>query len=217
MKHARVTLDPGSCERGHPVFERFANAQCVDRARTLQWTPAGDVLGFVHHAEGDADAFERVLADSPAVRGYDLERAGGRGFYVYVTDATTGSVRDLFVPLDGDFVVVPPVVHRGDGSATLSLFGPDRDVQAAVGDAPDSASLRVETVGGPATTSLVVEARLTDRQREALSAATALGYYDVPREATHEDVADALGCAPSTAAEHLRKAESHILQSVGGG
>ncbi|MFC6975764.1 helix-turn-helix domain-containing protein [Halomicroarcula sp. GCM10025709] len=59
-----------------------------------------------------------------------------------------------------------------------------------------------------------VETRLSDRQREAVEAALSLGYYDIPRTATHEAVADALDCAPSTAAEHLRKAESRVLHAL---
>lgn len=60
-------------------------------------------------------------------------------------------------------------------------------------------------------------ATLSDRQREAVEAGLALGYYEVPREASHEDVAEAIDCAPSTAAEHRRKAEAKLLRSTVGG
>jgi hypothetical protein len=46
---------------------------------------------------------------------------------------------------------------------------------------------------------------LTDRQREVLAVARDVGYYDVPRDAGQSDVADALGLAPGTVAEHFRK------------
>ena len=59
-----------------------------------------------------------------------------------------------------------------------------------------------------------VDASLTARQRAAVRAALDLGYYDVPREADHEAVADAIDCAPSTAAEHLRKAEATLLRGA---
>lgn len=48
-----------------------------------------------------------------------------------------------------------------------------------------------------------------DRLRAALEA----GYYAVPREASRADVAAALGCAPSTASEHLRKAERRLVRT----
>jgi predicted DNA binding protein len=43
-----------------------------------------------------------------------------------------------------------------------------------------------------------------------------LGYYDVRRDPTVEDVAAEPGCATATAAEHLRKAESTIVSSLFG-
>jgi predicted DNA binding protein len=55
---------------------------------------------------------------------------------------------------------------------------------------------------------------LSDRQREAVRAALDIGYYDQPRGATHEDVAAALDCAPSTASEHLRKAEAELVRAA---
>lgn len=38
-----------------------------------------------------------------------------------------------------------------------------------------------------------------------------LGYYAVPRDASLEAMADQLGYAASTASNHLRKAEAHVL------
>ncbi len=49
---------------------------------------------------------------------------------------------------------------------------------------------------------------------EYIQAALSLGYYGVPRTASHEDVAEELDCAPSTAAEHLRKAEATVIETV---
>jgi len=55
---------------------------------------------------------------------------------------------------------------------------------------------------------------LSDRQREAVLAALELGYHDQPRGATHEDVAATLDAAPSTASEHLRKAEAKLVRGA---
>jgi predicted DNA binding protein len=54
-------------------------------------------------------------------------------------------------------------------------------------------------------------ADLTGRQREVLEAAYAAGYYEVPRDASTEDVATELGVDPSTVAEHLQRAERNLL------
>ncbi|WP_394296308.1 helix-turn-helix domain-containing protein [Natrinema versiforme] len=68
-------------------------------------------------------------------------------------------------------------------------------------------------MGGRARTRAAVKARLTERQRDTVKTALELGYYDIPKRATQEDIAAELNCAPSTAAEHLQKAESQILRA----
>ncbi|QPV61509.1 PAS domain S-box protein [Halosimplex litoreum] len=55
---------------------------------------------------------------------------------------------------------------------------------------------------------------LTARQREVLEAAYRAGYFAWPRESTAEEVADALGIAPSTVHAHLRKSEANILSEL---
>ena len=42
----------------------------------------------------------------------------------------------------------------------------------------------------------------------------ALGSYDVPRGATHRDIADRLGLSVGTVGEHLQKVESRVFAST---
>ena len=216
MKHVGVRITAHGREAEiHPMYDLWANAPFVERATALQWNFTGDALGILHYAAGDADAFEAAVEEIPEVLGYDVVRAGEGAFYAYVRDATTDALGDLFGPITrGGLVVVPPIRYHEDGTVTLSLFGPDEEIQAAVGSVPDPVDATVEEVGGLAATAATVEARLSERQREAVAAAVDLGYYEVPREASHGDVAAAIDCAPSTAAEHLRKAESKLVTSV---
>jgi len=219
MRHVRVRVTAHGHEGEiHPVYDLWANAPFIERSRALQWNNTGDELGILHYAEGDADAFEATIAEIPEVLGYDIERVAEGAFYVYIRDATTVSLREVFESLlTGAVIVVPPIVYHGDGWVTVSLFGDDEQLQAAVEQIPDPVEVVIEQVGGLASAAPAVDAGLTDRQRAAVEAALELGYYDVPREAGHEAVADALECAPSTAAEHLRKAESRVLRSAFGG
>ena len=53
--------------------------------------------------------------------------------------------------------------------------------------------------------------RLTDKQLTVLETASELGYYDWPRAATAEAVADAVGIASSTLHQHLRAAEGKLV------
>jgi len=55
---------------------------------------------------------------------------------------------------------------------------------------------------------------LTDRQDEALRIAYELGYFDVPRSASLEDVAEKLGIAPSSVSERLRRAQTQLIEET---
>jgi PAS domain S-box-containing protein len=56
-----------------------------------------------------------------------------------------------------------------------------------------------------------LEERLTDKQLTVLETAAELGYYDWPREATAEEVAEAVGIASATLHQHLRAAEGKLV------
>jgi len=52
---------------------------------------------------------------------------------------------------------------------------------------------------------------LTDRQLTVIRTAFELGFYEVPREASTEDVAVKLDLDPATVSEHLQRAERNLL------
>lgn len=218
MKHVRVRITAGGREGEiHPMYDVWANAPFIERATAIQWNFTGDELGIFHYAVGDADAFEATVSEIPEVLEYELVPSGEDAFYVYIRDATTDALGDLFGPITmGGIIVVPPIRYHEDGMVTLSLIGPDAAVQAAIETVPSPVDVTIERIGGLDATVATVDTRLSDRQREAIHAAIDLGYYEVPREASHEDIALELDCAPSTAAEHLRKGESKLVHAVFG-
>ncbi|PSP90343.1 DNA-binding protein [Halobacteriales archaeon QS_4_66_20] len=218
MKHVRVSITANGREAEiHPMWDVMANAPFVDRSAALQWNFTGDGFGILHYVVGDVDAFEERIREIPEVLGYDIATAGTGRFYVYIRDATTANMRALFAPItQGGLVVIPPIRYHADGTSSFSLFGPDEEIQAALDTVPSPVEITIEKVGGLGATPATAQAHLSERQREAVLAAVELGYYEIPRVVSHEDVADAIDCAPSTAAEHLRKAESAIVTSVVG-
>jgi DNA-binding CsgD family transcriptional regulator len=56
--------------------------------------------------------------------------------------------------------------------------------------------------------------KLTLRQRQMLLSAYALGYYDVPRRISSDDLSRHLNIDKSTIVEHLRKAERKLIGSI---
>ncbi|WP_311174114.1 helix-turn-helix domain-containing protein [Halobellus ordinarius] len=55
---------------------------------------------------------------------------------------------------------------------------------------------------------------LTDRQREALRIAYELGYFDIPRQASLEEVATELDITPSSVSERLRRAQTQLIEET---
>lgn len=55
--------------------------------------------------------------------------------------------------------------------------------------------------------------RLTFEQREALTEAAKAGYYEIPRSATSEEVADRFGISHQALSERLRRAHSHLVNA----
>ena len=64
------------------------------------------------------------------------------------------------------------------------------------------------------TAAAAVDSTLTDRQREALRMAFHAGYFDWPRSASADAVADELGIVQSTFSQHLRTAERKLLAEL---
>jgi len=96
-----------------------------------------------------------------------------------------------------------------DGSTTLELTA-SRDKLSELGRQLENFGLEydVEYVSPRAESDRL----LTDRQRELLSTAIEMGYYDTPRESSMTDLAEELGIAKSTCSETLHRAEEKVVK-----
>lgn len=215
MKHVRVRITAhGRAGDIHPMYGVLTGAPFVKRATAIQWNYTGDALGILHYVVGNVDELERAIQEIPEVIGYDVERIDERSCYMYVRDATTDSLQEMFSPISsGGLITVPPIEYKPDGTVVLSMFGPDDEIQEAIEGISIPVDVTVEAVGSLADTTTVIEGHFTDRQREVVETAVELGYYDIPRSTSQEDIAAELDCAPSTIAEHLRKAEARLIRS----
>lgn len=113
-------------------------------------------------------------------------------------------------------IVQYPMVYVDPQRSTVrvTIVGPDEDVQRVVGDVRAIANLEVEHVTNysPAVSHQFDD--LTDRQKEVLLTAYEQGYYDTPREATYEDIADELDCSASSVGQILRRTESALVAAT---
>lgn len=181
----------------------------------LNWNISAPTAAFLLHVRGNVDRFELLLREDPDVEEYDLLTVDDDECYCFVAGVGTPDARELWETFKrGSLMTVPPAEWNLDGSYTFTVMGADADVQAAVEGVPSAASIDIESVGGTKVATQSVIGQLSDRQREAVEAGIELGYYDVPRAVTIDDIAGELDCATSTAAEHLRKAESKLIVAL---
>jgi hypothetical protein len=193
----------------HPLHRRLGDAEDASRMELLMWGPTGTVTVLLWFDAG-REAVSGLLGALDAA-GAELV-AGDGGTYAFLRQRAY-EFDDAVMDLVGDAraVFLPPVVFRAEGDATVAAVGETEGLSGLyerLDDVLDATIARVSEFrrpGGPDTTA---------RQREALRAAVALGYYDVPRAASVADVARELGCAPSTAGELLRRAESAVVRDA---
>lgn len=94
----------------------------------------------------------------------------------------------------------------------VELFGKESEIKELLSYAHRSkVAHRILTLTSlkPGSESQLPE--LTSKQRQALLAAYALGYYDVPRRISSEELGKHLKIDKSTLVEHLRKAEKKLV------
>ena len=102
----------------------------------------------------------------------------------------------------------------GDRRATMSLVGPHDAISGQVqeyekaGISPDLLRIgRYEGSDHPLDT-------LTARQREVIETAWEMGYYEVPKEVSADEIASEMGLDSSTVNEHLQRAERNLLGRI---
>ncbi|PSP43860.1 transcriptional regulator [Halobacteriales archaeon QH_6_64_20] len=191
------------------------DCESAERSQLLSWNLTGETeIYALFHVIAERDPYERALGDVETVLDYDLTPVDDGSFYLFVRERATEDFRRFKAAFDDpSLVVVPPFEYRPDGELRFSIVGESGALRGVLDGLPTEIATRVEEVGEydqPARRTL------TDRQAEALDAAVHVGYYEVPREGSVADVAGELGCATSTASNHLRKAEARLVhQAVG--
>ncbi|WP_363465129.1 helix-turn-helix domain-containing protein [Halogeometricum borinquense] len=222
MRYLQLRLHLPS-EVRHPMHQFLSEQELIRRAYLRHWNFSDpSAVTTLFHVVGDvaegSDEYIDALDAVDTIVEYDITPVDDRSFYVYVTEATNGIARELRTLLtDTDLLVVPPIVYGPDGEMQLEIAGHDSELQALVAGLPSHVSVSVDRLGEYDAHRESSVAALTERQREVVSVAREIGYYDVPRNAGVRDVADRLDCSKSTAANHLRKAEARLVALYGVG
>ncbi|MWV64399.1 transcriptional regulator [Halorubrum sp. JWXQ-INN 858] len=203
-------------------------------AHAVYGSPAGDsaapaTVNGLFTAFGDSAAevdrlLDHVRASDRAGRLSELQRRFGRA-----PNAPGKDVREFFLEYDPADMACPVLLEHGflhsapvrieDGREEWQVvFAGDRSrVEDALGGVREECGAEVDVTavgsvgaGGGDERERRLDT-LTPTQRDVFERAREAGYYEWPRETTTRDLADDVGVAKSTLLEHLRTAESKLL------
>ncbi|AKU08867.1 MULTISPECIES: helix-turn-helix domain-containing protein [Haloferax] len=212
MKHAQFSVDYPD-RLVHPLQRGMMRDSPVDRAELLMWSPTADATTLFWF-DGDRDAADALVSGVDSlVRAHFVEGAEGTYGFLHQRDYEFADPL-LGVVADARVIFLPPVVFHATGSVRFEAVGEVSALSAFYDDIAALGDLTVERV--KPFDRRRSPSQLTDRQRAALETAVSAGYYEIPREGSVADVADALDCSTSTAGELLRKAEATVLREFVG-
>lgn len=213
MRYLRVRL-AFSTQVRHPMHEFLVAHPEMRREELWTWRFLGDLPAMLFRVVGPIEPYRERIAEIDTISEYTLTPVTEDSFYAFVRSTPTSEEWDWILAFAQEsIVVVPPVVYTETGTAVFEVLGDPDDLRALLAGLPASVDATVEQLGDydrrrdPETV-------LTDRQREVVAAATELGYYNVPRDATVADVAAELDITDSTVSTHLRKAESAVMGEI---
>lgn len=194
----------------------MADDPAVTREALLHLNALADGTGVVlYRLAGDPESLVEDLERHPDLLNYDLLDVRDGKFHLYLHIRPGEPANSLLgIAHKYALIVQTPIEFTERGGLSTTVVGTHEMLQQALRELPDGIEFSVSQVGEYTPDNRDLLSMLTTRQLEVFQTAVDLGYYEIPRRATHEDIADRLGCAPSTVDEHLRKAESRVLSTL---
>jgi predicted DNA binding protein len=214
MRTATVRLSPPA-EGLHPADAEVAAHPELQREAIDHITGLADGSGvLLCRIRGDAGTVRTVLDETPRLRDHNVT-AAETTVYVYMHFEPTGTAEALLeLRRSHELVVRMPMQWLSNGNLEVSAVGDDATLQAAVSGLPAEVGVHLVELREYEPDADRPTALLTDRQLDVLDAALEVGYYEQPRRGTQANVADAVGLAPATVGEHLRRIEGTVLRSL---
>lgn len=226
MRYAEVSIYPGP-EGFHPADRELFEHEAIQRTAIHHVNQLDDgtvVLLYelraeqsqvdeILDAEADVLAYSLSLATNvDATRGQSNDSASQQTLHAYIHIDPNDTLLSVFqLPQKHSLVIDTPIECLPSGGISVCLIGDQPTITAAVGVLPEDMDAELLATGEYEPRERTLYSQLTPRQQEILTAAIEAGYYSVPRETTHEELAEELGLAAVTVGEHLRKVEARVL------
>lgn len=210
MRYVTLTMRPTN-GYFHPIERRLAEAPDVTREAIHHFELLDDgTLTMLASMKGDIERYREILTTSPAViecavagthEGFGYSQIEPNELILYLIEKQRSS----------EFVVQMPVEYTSDGGQRITMIGTTDSFADVSDDLPDSVDVEIEKVGEYHPTMNHLFSQLTERQREVLEGAIEEGYYENPRQTTHEEIAEQLDITPGSVGQHLRNIEATVF------
>ncbi|RBI59172.1 bacterio-opsin activator [halophilic archaeon] len=214
MRYVECVLIPD--EGGlHPTEQQLADDADVTVKLLHNINLLGDdTIVTLYKLSGDETRVREILDDSSDVITHNTTCAGD-DVLAYIHFEPNETVYQLLKVLqEYELVLDTPLVYTTLGGLSVRLIGKQKTIREAIPAVPKNVRIKLEQTGEYVPTADRFFAQLTSRQQDTLVKAVEVGYYDVPRQATHEDIARELDLTGGTVGEHLRKIESKIFTQI---
>ncbi len=216
MKYLTVRLEPAEGEGFHPLGKRLTAEPTIQREAIhhVELLEDGSMMTLAE-GSGDKERYEEIMSSSPSVHEYML--SGDSRWMAVSRFDPTDSVREILEwRQQANVALETPILFGVNGAQRVTVLGDESAFKTLfeAGVAVEEVTFEVLKTGEYAPGPERLTRLLTTRQEEVLTNAVDVGYYKTPREATHEDVAEAVGLAPSTVGEHLRKIEERVFEAI---
>lgn len=214
MRYAELVLRPGG-EGFHPADREIVESASVERVAIHHFNQLDDgTIVFLYQLRGDLEHARTILETHTDVLTHSISHEAN-DLHAYIHLEPNEMVARVFrLPQEHGLVVDTPIECLPDGGIRCAVLGDETTFNEALDIVPTGIDVELETIREYTPTDRHLFATLTPRQQEILQTAIRHGYYDVPRQATYEDIGEELGLAPVTVGEHLRKIEAKLLPAL---
>jgi len=214
MRSVRTVITPQ--DGGiHPVDEALADDPVVTRELLHNISLLDDGTAItLFQLSGDIDRAREIADASDEVLDYRVSK-GDDHITVYAHFVPTDTIVDLLSLFrEYELILTMPLEYTGTRSLRAHIVGEEEVIREVIPRVPDDIGLNLEQISDYVPEEERLFAMLTDRQQETLRAALEVGYYQVPRQATHQEIADLLDRSDGTVGEHLRKIEAQVMEAI---
>jgi predicted DNA binding protein len=199
----------------HPTEQRMADDPDISLTLLHNINLLNDGTAVtLYEMSGDEERVRGILENSPEILTYNTTCTKD-DVLAYIHLEPNETVYQLLTVLqEFEIILDTPLVYTQLGGLSVRLIGTQTTIRNAIPAVPKDVRIKLEQTGEYAPITDRFFEQLTTRQQETLVKAVEMGYYDVPRRGTHEDIARELELTGGTVGEHLRKIEAKILTQI---